>query len=183
MPDADPAIEIDIRIEAAGWRAMTTPAPDVAEQAVRAALDYTRTGGTALELSLLLTDDTAIAALNEQWRGKAGPTNVLSFPGNAPAVDGGSGGSDNMPGDAPVLLGDIVIAFETLTAEADAAGISPTDHLCHLCVHGVLHLLGYDHENDEDAAEMESCEIEILGTLGVSDPYAAADRRLERAAR
>jgi probable rRNA maturation factor len=177
MPEPEPAIEIDIRIEAAGWRASAPSSEGTVDAAVRAALGTAGlagglTGGL-FELSVLLTDDTAIAALNEQWRGKSGSTNVLSFPGDSDAGEDG----------VPVLLGDIVIAFETLTAEADAAGISTDDHLRHLVVHGVLHLLGYDHETDKDAELMERCEIEILGTLGVPNPYAAADRRLEHAPR
>lgn len=176
MTDVEPAIEIDIRIEAAGWRASTMSPEGLAKEAVRAALSDVKIEATAAELSILLTDDTAIAALNQQWRNRAGPTNVLSFPGDALA-DGGT------PDGAPVLLGDIVIAFETVIAEASAADIPVSDHLRHLVIHGVLHLLGYDHENDEDATIMERREVEILGTLGVPDPYAAADRRLERAAR
>ena len=179
MAEAEPAIEIDIRIEAAGWRASTMPTEQLATDAVHAALGYMKVAGTVLELSILLTDDTTIAALNEQWRDKTGPTNVLSFPGDFP---GDPAANDDLPGGPPVLLGDIVIAFETVTAEAGEAGIPAADHLRHLVVHGVLHLLGYDHENDEDAAEMEQFEIAILGTLGVPDPYAAAEQRLERAA-
>lgn len=176
MPEVEPAIEIDIRIEAAGWRASTISPESLATEAVRAALSAVDIDATAAELSILLTDDTEIAALNRQWRDKPGATNVLSFPGAA-LTDGGT------PAGAPVLLGDIVIAFETATAEAGAAEIPFSDHLRHLVIHGVLHLLGYDHENDADAAIMERCEVEILGTLGVPDPYAAADRRLERAVR
>lgn len=176
MTDVEPAIEIDIRIEAAGWSASAISPEGLAKEAVRATLADMKIGATTAELSILLTDDTAIAALNRQWRDRAGPTNVLSFPGDALA-DG------DTPDGAPVLLGDIVIAFETVLAEARAADIAVSDHFRHLVIHGILHLLGYDHETDEDAAIMERREIEILGTLGVPDPYAAADRRLERAVR
>lgn len=168
-----PDIEVDILIEAGDWRGSVPMAPDVVQAAACAALVAETTPLSAMELSVLLTDDTAIAELNTQWRGKTGPTNVLSFPADAEA--------ELRPADAPVLLGDIAIALETLMAEAQDAGIAPEDHLRHLIVHGVLHLRGYDHENDVDAERMEGHEIDILRTLGVSDPYAAAERRLENA--
>lgn len=167
-------IDVDILVEAGDWRASLTAASDVADAAARAALAGERASGPTLELSILLTDDAAIAELNSQWRGKSGPTNVLSFPAERDAAHGS-------PTGAPVLLGDIAVALETLIAEAQDAGIAPEDHLRHLVVHGVLHLCGYDHEKDADADRMESREIEILRTLGVSDPYAAAERRLEDA--
>ncbi|MFT5485837.1 MAG: putative rRNA maturation factor [Paracoccaceae bacterium] len=173
-----PEIEIDILLDAGDWRATLPFAQDIASAAAEAALRdaAVMTGaGAAIELSILLTDNAAIAELNSQWRGKAGPTNVLSFPADSDA------GSPGLPVGAPVLLGDVAVALETLTAEAGDAGIAPEDHLRHLVVHGVLHLCGYDHENDADADRMESREIVILKALGVSDPYAAAERRLENA--
>jgi len=170
------AFDIDIRIEAAGWRVPEIAAEARADEAARAALRYSQIDVDELELSILLTDDPTITRLNSEWRGKSGPTNVLSFPGETPPETGTDPG-------IPILLGDIAIAFETVVAEAGAAEIPIADHLRHLVVHGVLHLLGYDHENDEDAERMEDCEIQILGTLGVPDPYAAADRRLEHAPR
>lgn len=176
MPEGAAAAEIDIRIEAAGWRGPDMAAAAWADEAARAAIGFSEAQDNVLELSILLTDDSEIAGLNSQWRDKSGPTNVLSFPGEIFPETGVAAG-------APVLLGDVAIAFETVIAEADTAGIPVADHLRHLVVHGVLHLLGYDHENDEDADRMERCEIEILGTLGVPDPYAAADRRLEHAPR
>ena len=109
---------------------------------------------------MLLADDRRLGELNEYWRGKAGPTNVLSFPGDA-------------DGPGPVMLGDIALAQETLMAEAAVAGISVYAHFNHLVVHGVLHLLGFDHETDREADEMERLETKILGELGIADPYAA----------
>lgn len=106
------------------------------------------------ELSVMLTDDAAIRALNAQWRHKDEPTNVLSFPS---------------PGGG--ILGDIVIAYETTAREAEAEHKPLADHLSHLAVHGFLHLLGYDHESDADADVMEQLEREILARLGVPDPY------------
>lgn len=112
------------------------------------------------EISVLLTSDAAIRELNRDHRGKDKPTNVLSFPTAGP--------------DEPLqpLLGDIVLARETLIREAEAEGKPFADHLRHLAVHGTLHLLGYDHETDAEAEEMEALETAILAELGVPDPYA-----------
>ena len=111
------------------------------------------------EISLLLTDDAAQQALNNQWRQKNSPTNVLSFPALEPFV--------------PVsgFIGDISLARETLEREATEMEKSFSDHFSHLLVHGMLHCLGYDHENDADALVMETLETEILHHLGIADPY------------
>jgi probable rRNA maturation factor len=172
-----PDIEIDILVEAAGWDESIPDAHDIVSVAAQAALRDVDIGRahthSATELSILLTNDEAIADLNREWRGRTGPTNVLSFPAE----------TDARSADAPVLLGDVAIALETLTAEAQDAGIAPEDHLRHLVVHGVLHLCGFDHENDADADLMEGREIVILEALGVPDPYAAAERRAGDAGR
>lgn len=154
MPEAP--LEIDIRADAAVWdRDLADP------HIVRAATAALAGFDGAAEISVLLTDDEAMAALNAQWRGKEGPTNVLSFPGeDGPSVPGG-----------PVFLGDIVLAFETLEREAAGDGKPFSDHLAHLVVHGVLHLRGYDHDTDDEAAEMEALETEMLVALGIPDPY------------
>ena len=112
------------------------------------------------EISVLLCDDAEIRTLNHQWRGFDKPTNVLSFP--AP------GEHEGMP------LGDIAVAFETCEREAHADGKTFDDHVTHLVVHGVLHLMGYDHETESEAEEMEDTERRILRTLGIADPYAAS---------
>lgn len=126
---------------------------------------------SVFEISLLACNDTRIAALNEDFRGKPRPTNVLSWPSEerGAAVDGEMPVSPQ-PG-ADDELGDIAIAYETCMAEADAAGKPMRDHTLHLLVHGTLHLLGFDHERDRDATLMEGLETEILGKLGLSDPY------------
>ena len=121
------------------------------------------------EVSLLACGDARIAELNQNFRGKPVPTNVLSWPSEdrgAP-VDGGR----PVPPDDPEL-GDIAIAYGICLREAQAGGRTLTHHATHLVVHGILHLLGYDHERDADATLMEGIETEILGKLGIADPYA-----------
>ncbi len=133
-----------------------------AEQAVRRAIAASEAffEPTNAEVSVLLCDDAEIRRLNAQWRGKDSATNVLSFPSASHhAVE--------------PHLGDIAIAFETVSREASEEGKAFADHLSHLAVHGYLHLLGFDHETDEDAGEMEGLEREILNGLGIGDPYRA----------
>jgi probable rRNA maturation factor len=117
------------------------------------------------EASLVLADDDLVRGLNHDYRGQDRPTNVLSFAN----LDG-----DPLPAPGvaqPLLLGDVVIAFETTRAEAAAEGRRLADHFSHLVVHGMLHLLGFDHETDAQAAEMEGLETRILSKLGIADPY------------
>ncbi|MFI5012918.1 MAG: rRNA maturation RNase YbeY [Hyphomicrobiales bacterium] len=114
------------------------------------------------EVCVTLTDDASISALNRRWRDKNAPTNVLSFPAPPHPVS-----------EAPCFLGDLVLAFETIEREAKAQGKSIDDHTAHLVVHGLLHLLGYDHASDSEAEGMETLETAILSTIGIADPYAA----------
>lgn len=156
------ALAVDMSIEAEAWGAEADLRPFV-EKTLATAVDV---GGFDLpaevEVSLLLTDDARIRVLNRTWRGKDKPTNVLSFPtGLDEAADEGR----------PLIIGDIVVARETLLSEAAAEGKTAESHLCHLLVHGFLHLLGYDHETDAEAEEMEALETEILAELGIADPY------------
>ena len=124
------------------------------------------TGATGpVEIAITLSDDVEIRDLNRDWRGKDKPTNVLSFPGLEGAMAG------FLPPDAPRPLGDIILAFETCRAEAEEQGKSLADHARHLVVHGVLHLLGFDHEDDAEAEEMEALETLVLAGLGIADPY------------
>ena len=117
-----------------------------------------------LEVSLVLADDAMVQDLNLRYRGLDKPTNVLSFA----ALDDEDAPE---PEDGPLLLGDVIIALETTVNEAAGEGKTVGDHLAHLVVHGVLHLLGFDHEDDDEAEEMEAKERLILGELGIADPY------------
>lgn len=153
-------IEIDIAMEAGDW-----PAEDElrghAERATGAVFVELDIADPASELSLLFTDDASIRTLNREWRGKDKATNVLSFPA-----------FEVVPGDPlPPMLGDIILAFETVSAEAALEGKPFAHHLIHLIVHGLLHLLGHDHENDADADEMEGVERKVLARLAIPDPY------------
>jgi len=121
------------------------------------------------ELAVMLTDDCGIRTLNSNWRGIDRPTNVLSFPALQPTGPGS-------PGDPPRMLGDIAIAYETTRKQADDEQKPFDHHLSHLAVHGFLHLIGYDHEKDDDAEAMETLEQEILARLGIPDPYADRER-------
>ena len=145
----------------------------LAERAARAALERTPHGPlltppAMIEISVRLTSDAEVRALNHQYRQKDKPTNVLSFPMVQPdLIDTISQNSD----DGEVLLGDIVLAHGVCTVEAAERGIPVEAHATHLMVHGVLHLLGYDHMTDDEAEAMEEIERQALGTLGIADPY------------
>lgn len=141
----------------------------VIQRAIAAAAESIDDDVGEAELAVMLTDDPGIRTLNNNWRGIDKPTNVLSFPALQPE-------GARKPGDAPRMLGDIAIAYETTRREADAEGKPFEHHLSHLAIHGFLHLIGYDHENDVDAEEMESLETEILERLGIPDPYADRER-------
>jgi probable rRNA maturation factor len=155
-----PVIDLDIAIEGGEWTALGDPEA-LARAAVEAALAAAKVQ-TPVSLSLFFTDDAAVRALNRDWRGEDKPTNVLSFP--APPA----------PSAGPRHLGDVVLAFETLAREA-AEGQKPfAHHATHLLVHGVLHLLGHDHEDDSAAGAMEALEVAALAGLGIADPYREA---------
>ncbi len=121
----------------------------------------------ALEISVKLSNNSEVQSLNKAYRSKDKPTNVLSFPQVQPDLLETLANTD----DGEVLLGDIILAYETCRDEASAKNISFSDHVSHLIVHGSLHLLGYDHENEIDAGLMENCEINALATLGIANPY------------
>jgi probable rRNA maturation factor len=167
---------VAVTIEANGWmQALIDPAT-LAERAAEATLRAACPDLAAADISVLLADDEVLRSLNREWRGRDLPTNVLSFP--AMATRPGETPLAEFAG-VPLLLGDIALGFETCTAEAARDGRALSDHLAHLVVHGVLHLLGYDHEDDAAAATMEGLEIRILAGLGIGDPYAGDPLGLE----
>jgi probable rRNA maturation factor len=161
---------VALRVEAPAWRRALPGAAGLARRAAVAALR----AGAALKagesrpslrpsggLCLVLADDDLQRRLNHEYRGRDKSTNVLSFDG------------------APAALGDVVLALETIAAEAEAQGKPLADHVAHLVVHGVLHLLGYDHETQGQARSMERLEIEILAGLGIGDPYHLPPARMK----
>jgi probable rRNA maturation factor len=157
-------LAIDFAEPFAAWRAALPNCKTLCRAAAAAALAVAgRRIDRAVELSIVLGDDALLRDLNRRWRGQDKPTNVLSFPA-----------SDDVAAEAPLLLGDVVLAYETVAAEARQQGKTLADHLCHLVVHGVLHLLGFDHVDPAAATMMEGLEVRALVTLGVADPYREA---------
>jgi probable rRNA maturation factor len=152
--------KIDVIIRSAGWRKQPQ-AGKIVKKAIRAAAKAVSI--PRCELAIVLSDDSAVRALNRRWRGQNAPTNVLSFPAAAP-------GKRGRP--SP-YIGDIVIAYQTTAREAVAEGKPFKHHLAHLAVHGFLHLLGYDHQSDRKAQKMERLERRILACLSIPDPYAS----------
>lgn len=160
---------VDVMIEDLRWIQLDA----IAARATDAALVGVGLEPTVFDISVLACDDVKIAQLNTDFRSKSQPTNVLSWPSaeRAAMADGETPLPPALPQDTE--LGDIAISFDTCQTEASDAGKSFEHHVTHLIVHGTLHLLGYDHVRDGDAALMEGLEIEILGNLGISDPYSA----------
>ncbi|ORE92325.1 rRNA maturation RNase YbeY [Aurantimonas sp. 22II-16-19i] len=171
LPGFD-SLTVVVSIEAAAWNEAFA-AGEVETMTARvlaaAARHLRLPEGLASEISVTFADDASVQDVNREWRGKDRPTNILSFPM-----------AELEPGDLPgPLAGDLLIAFETVAREAQAEEKSLADHLSHLLVHGFLHLLGYDHIEDDGAEAMEAQEIAVLAALGIGDPYAepgATDR-------
>jgi probable rRNA maturation factor len=151
---------IEVDIEDDGWISALPNATAITERAGQAVLDEIAPTDDGEEpgVAVLLTSDAVVAELNQRFRDKPGPTNVLSFPASANPEN---------------HLGDVALAHGVCTREAVEQGKSLEQHLAHLVVHGVLHLLGYDHETDGEAEAMEALERSILESLGVPDPYAS----------
>lgn len=169
-PSGKIAVTIGLSIDHPQWRdAVATPLALLVRKSARgafriAAADGWRTVASRLDFAVALIDDRAMRRLNHDFRGCPKPTNVLSFA----TLDGGK----PVPG-MPFHLGDIALAFGVIAVEARRQRKTVNDHLSHLVVHGVLHLLGYDHETEADAARMETLERVALAGMGIADPYAA----------
>ncbi|MEL7128169.1 MAG: rRNA maturation RNase YbeY [Pseudomonadota bacterium] len=148
-------LSIDLRIADPAWSAI-----EELDALCARALNAAWTGRQTASVDVLLADDTTLAGLNADWRGKNGPTDVLSFP------------AENTPGG---FLGDIAIAHGVCLRDAQADGKNPADHLCHLLIHGLLHLMGHDHIDDDEANTMEALERAAMNALGLPDPYRRID--------
>ncbi len=168
-----PRISVAVTVLDPDWPRAVPAVEDLARQAVAAAMAVSGAAARAYaardtEISLVLADDATLRRYNRDYRGIDKPTNVLAFAAaDAPRAPGGS------EAEGQLLLGDVLLARETLAREAEEQGKRPADHLCHLVVHGVLHLLGQDHQSEGEAQIMERLEVAALGRLGVADPYAA----------
>ena len=160
MSDVSAAPSVEVAVPCSAWLEACPDAAVVAAAAAAAVLTTSADVAT-LVVDVTLTDDAEQRRLNQTYRGRDTPTNVLAFPQVETA----------RPADTPVLLGDVVLAFETVRRESAEQGKPFADHLRHLVVHGVLHLLGFDHEDAAKATVMEAQEIKILAGLGVPDPY------------
>ncbi|MEM9577976.1 MAG: rRNA maturation RNase YbeY [Pseudomonadota bacterium] len=164
-------MNIDILINDVRWSDLD--AGSLFESFIVAVLDHQGLADWQVEVSVLATNDPEIAALNESFRAKAQPTNVLSWPAKdlAAAQEGELPTKPSADPDGSIPLGDIALSYDTCVREAADMAKPAQDHMCHLVVHGTLHLLGYDHVRDLDATLMQGIETEILGKMGLDDPY------------
>ena len=160
-------LELDVIVDVPAWLDALPAAEAICRRSAEAAY-HAAGGGAEAEASVVLSNDARVKALNAAWRGKNEATNVLAFP----AADVPQARAPG-PLQPPLMIGDVIIAFETAVAEARVEGKEFCDHLSHLVVHGMLHLLGYDHQKDDEADEMESLEVAVLASVGVADPYSA----------
>lgn len=172
--DAEPfrrwRLDVEIIHENGDWASLGEPESAIARAVAALTGRSEFTGRVAAVATVALSTDAHVRELNAGFRGKDAPTNVLSFP---------AGGALPSAPDAPVMIGDVIVALETVVREARAAGIPTLHHLQHLAIHGLLHLVGYDHETDADAERMEALETAVLRELGVADPYAPLEETEE----
>lgn len=158
MPD--PHLSLALQVPFDPWQDVLPEVEDLCEKALTSVSSQMEDTKSA-EVCVVFASDAEVQTLNRTFRGKDKPTNVLSFPADE---------DEAIPGEEP-SLGDIVLALETVSREAQDQAKTMDDHVSHLVVHGILHLLGYDHENERDAGQMEDLERKILGQMGISDPY------------
>lgn len=162
-----PPISVDTLVEDNIWKAKLSNHDDMIQNTVEKTLHHLNIfekNDKIAEISVTLTNDESIQSLNKDYRGKDKPTNVLSFP----QIDWSN---DDWKDDPVVMLGDVVVSFETIAREAEEQSKSLEHHFTHMLVHSIVHLFGYDHETDEEAEEMETLEIEILKQMGIENPY------------
>ncbi|MEO1019726.1 MAG: rRNA maturation RNase YbeY [Pseudomonadota bacterium] len=166
--DSDSSQPIEVTIEAQAWNTIVTDPRQLVTRAAETALgELDAAERVRAEIGILLTDNIAVRALNKEYRGRDRPTNVLSFP---------SFGRDQpRPDHGPLLFGDVILALETVKAEADALADGFSGHVSHLVIHGILHLFGHDHENNDEAQKMERAERRLMAQLGFGDPYSDDD--------
>lgn len=165
-------LDLDVTVDDRRWLDLVPEPEPLLGHVIGAVLAAVPAPEASVEIGITLADDDRVRALNRDYRGQDRPTNVLSF-----ALQDEAPGHDRAPAvaGAPLLLGDVVLGYETVIAEAAAQGKAPRDHLVHLVVHGVLHLLGYDHRSDAEALDMEGVETHVLAGLGLADPYAETE--------
>jgi probable rRNA maturation factor len=162
----DTRLRLALEIEDPRWTQALPNAAELLEQAIGLALADVGGDSRTIEVGVRLVDDGTIQGLNRDWRGRDKPTNVLSFPlGDPGPVD---------DPDFPWLIGDIVMSFDTVTAESIRDGKSLEHHVAHLAIHAALHLIGHDHEDEAEADAMEALEVKLLAGLGIPDPYSSA---------
>lgn len=186
-PAGHPPVNVSVAIESDGWATLpglanAAAARDLCVHAAERAwteglAEHRMQPPQSAEISIVLADDALLRDLNSRFRGRDEPTNVLSFPLLEPFAEAIAAADsttfiESQTGYAPLMAGDIAIALETVLDEAHTQGKPASNHLAHLVVHGVLHLMGHDHEDDIDARRMEALEIVILAAMGIADPYA-----------
>lgn len=164
-------LSVDVDVRDGDWSSVAADTTDFCEDILLAVWHRMAPDERLHEVSVVLADDVLLQQLNKQYRGKDAPTNVLSF--SSELADDGM-----IPEGEPRPLGDIVLSWDTLSREASDLNIGMRDHFTHLLVHGMLHLLGFDHEDDKDATEMETCEVQILSDMGIANPYLLDDTLL-----
>lgn len=160
-PESLSQLDLTVAVEDGRWLEVMPDLEQLCSEVVDLVLaDVENVPAAPLEVACVFVNDASIRDLNAQYRGKDAPTNVLSF-----ATE-----DDLLPG-MPAVLGDVVMSLETILREAEEQGKTSRDHLTHMMVHGLLHLLGFDHETDEEAEEMEAREIALLAEMGIENPY------------